>query len=257
MKNNDDKRIIGFDEILELLHNNAESGFVHTTYQEETQRFHYLMNGDERAIEESVRLINPELQGKLSDDPVRNVRYLFIINTGLATRYMIEGGIPQETVYSTSDLYIQKADKAQTIDEIIELSRELWTVFVETVRSYKKESLYSKPILLCLNYIDSHFNEKITLETLAKIANLNACYLATLFKKETGKSFGDYLMNIRIKTAGALLTKTDYSYSKIAYSLSFCSQSHFTKAFHRQTGYTPKQFRMKFYNASLTTVGKI
>lgn len=77
-----DKRIISFDEIRQLLHDNAETGFVHTTYQEESRRFHYLINGDKRAIKESQRICNADLQGKLSDDPVRNQQYLFIINTG-------------------------------------------------------------------------------------------------------------------------------------------------------------------------------
>lgn len=257
MKKTTSKRLINPDEIRKLLLSNAETGFIHTTYQEESQRFHYLMNGDERAIEESMRLMNPSIQGKLSADPVRNCRYLFIINTGIATRYMIEAGVPQETVYSTSDLYIRKADEAGTIEELRNINREVWTVFVETVRTFKKESPYSKPILFCLNYIDSHFNEKITLEHLAQKTNLTPCYLATLFKKETGTNFGCYLTNIRIKTACALLTKTDYSYSQIAYSLAFCSQSHFTKAFHKHTGYTPKEYRMAFYNTNLTSIGPI
>lgn len=254
MQNNNDTRLISWDEIQKLLHNNAERGFIHTTYQEESQRFHYLINGDTRAIEDSMRLMNPALQGKLSNDPVRNMRYLFVINTGLATRYLIESGIPQETVYSTSDLYIQKADHATTIDEIRELNKELWTVFVETVKTFKRESLYSKPILFCLNYIDSHFNEKITLEALADSLNLNPCYLATLFKKETGKTFAGYVLDMRIRTAICLLTKTDYTYTQIAYSLAFCSQSHFTKTFHKQTGYTPKQYRMNFYNTNLSAM---
>ncbi len=248
------RRLISWEEIQTLLHNNAEKGFIHTTYQEESQRFHYLMNGDPRAIENSIHLMNPEIQGKLSMDPVRNIRYLYVINIGLATRYMIEAGIPQETVYSTSDLYIQKADLAQTVEEIQELNREVWTVFVETVKARKKESLYSKPILFCLNYIDSHFNEKITLENIAEQTNLNPCYLATLFKKETGKTFANYVMDMRIRTAICLLTKTDYTYTQIAYSLAFCSQSHFTKTFHKHTGYTPKQYRMKFYNTHLSAI---
>ena len=70
------RRLINPDEIRKLLYTNAESGFLHTTYQEESQRFHYLMAGDERAIEDSVRLLNPDLQGKLSDDPIRNMKYL-------------------------------------------------------------------------------------------------------------------------------------------------------------------------------------
>jgi hypothetical protein len=94
MKEMQQRRLINPDEIRKLLYTNAESGFLHTSYQEESQRFHYLMAGDERAIEDSVRLMSPNLQGNLSDDPVRNIRYLFIINTGLATRYMIEAGIP-------------------------------------------------------------------------------------------------------------------------------------------------------------------
>lgn len=250
-KNN--KRLISNEEIIKLLHSNAETGFFHTTYNEESLRFHYLMNGDIRAVDESVRLMNPELQGKLSDDPVRNIRYLFIINTGLATRYLIESGIPQETVYSISDLYIRQSDTATTVNDIININREIWSVLVETIKKFKKESPYSKQILFCLNYIDSHFNEKITLEYLASQVNLHPCYLASLFKKETGESIGHYLLNIRIRTAIALLTKTEYSYSQIAYSLAFCSQSHFTKTFHKNTGYTPKEYRNKFFNRNLTS----
>lgn len=257
MKNSDNNRIISWEEIQKLLHDNAEKGFIHTTYQEESQRFHFLMNGDKRAVEESMRLMKPDLQGKLSADPVRNLKYLYIINIGLATRYMIESGIPQETVYSTSDLYIRKADLAETIEELYDLNREVWTVFVETVNAHKKESIYSKPILFCLNYIDSHFNEGVTLECVAEQIHLNPCYLATLFKKETGKTFSNYVLNIRIRTAICLLTKTDYTYSQIAYSLAFCSQSHFTKTFHKHTGYTPKQYRMQFYNTNLSTVKPI
>ena len=255
MNETEKERIISFDEIRKLLHDNAEKGYIHTTYQEESRRFHLLMNGDMRAVDDPVNKLDANMQGKLSKDPLRNLRYLFIVNTGLATRYMIEAGVPQETVYSISDVYIQRADEAKTMDEILKLNREVWTVFVETVRDYKRESQYSKPILFCLTYIDSHFNEKITLEDVAEKVKLSACYLATLFKKETGKTFGEYLMGIRIETSMALLTKTDYSYSQIAYSLAFCSQSHFTKAFHRYTGYTPKQYRMEFFNANISAVG--
>ena len=250
----EDKRIISFDEIRELLHSNAETGFIHTTYQEESLRFHYLINGDMRAVKESDLLMRAEIQGKLSKDPLRNYKYLFVVNTGLATRYVIEAGIPQETVYSTSDIYIQKVDVAKSIKEVKDLNHEIWTVLVNMVKEYKKENPYSKQINYCLTYIDSHFNEKITLADLAEKLDLHPCYLATLFKKETGKTFGDYIMDIRIKTSKALLTQTDYTYSQIAYSLAFCSQSHFTKTFHKHTGFTPKEYRMKFYNTNISSV---
>ena len=94
-----DKERIDISEIRMLVHQHAESGFVHTTYDDESLRFHLLMNGDMRAVEESEKKLNASIQGTLSADPLRNMRYLFIINTGLATRYMIEAGLSQETVF--------------------------------------------------------------------------------------------------------------------------------------------------------------
>ena len=94
------KETIDISEIRMLMHEHAESGFVHTTYDDESRRFHLLMNGDMKAVEESDKLLNASIQGTLSADPLRNMRYLFIINTGLATRYMVEAGLSQETVFS-------------------------------------------------------------------------------------------------------------------------------------------------------------
>jgi len=247
-----EKELISMDEIRKLLHENAERGFFHTTYHEETKRFHLLMQGDMQAVEDSARLLDSKIQGTLSKDPLRNMRYLFIVNTGLLTRYVIEAGIPQETVYSLSDLYIQKADLSKSIEEIKNLNREIWTACVRMIQKLKKGTAYSKPIRTCLNYIDSHFNEKITLNDLAELLSMNPCYLATLFKKEKGESFGSYLLRMRIYTAESLLARSSYTYSQIALSLAFCSQSHFIKIFHRETGYTPKEYRMKYSDVDIS-----
>ena len=244
--------LISMDEIRGLLHENAENGFLHTTYQEESDRFHLLMQGDMRAVDEAARFCDPDMQGTLSKDPIRNMRYLFIVNTGLASRYVIEAGVPQEQVYAVSDLYIQKADVTNTIEGLKKLTREVITTYVKMVQEHKAENVYSKPIMFCLNYIDSHFNEKITLKDLADMLSLNPCYLATLFKKEKGETFGTYILHIRIDVAKSLLTRTDYTYSQIAYSLGFCSQSHFIKTFRTETGYTPKEYRMQKYDVNIS-----
>ena len=149
-------------------------------------------------------------------------------------------------------MYIQKADLTTSIEQIKNLNREVWTLLVKIVQEHKKGSLYSGPVYACLNYIDSHFNQKITLDTLAEITGKHPCYLAGLFKKETGKTFSAYLTDLRIHTSKALLKGTDYTYSQIAYSLGFCSQSHFISTFRKVEGCTPKQFRIRNYNSNLT-----
>ena len=130
------KKLISMDEIRGLLHENAERGFMHTTYLEESKRFHLLMQGDMRAVDESARLLDSNIQGTLSKNPIRNMRYLFIVNTGLLTRYAIEAGIPQETVYSVSDLYYLRirsgVNKGEVNNSVLNESK-LAFVFIRTI----------------------------------------------------------------------------------------------------------------------------
>ena len=232
-------------EIRKLVHKNAENSFAHTTYKVELERFRLLAQGDYRAVEKAVEILDADMQGKLSDDPLRNMKYLFIVNTGLATRFAIEAGAPQELVYSTSDVFIRKGDVAKTEDEIRELNKGFWEILVKLVRDSRKEKHYSKPVTKSIDYITSHFNSKVTLEDLAKETELTPNYLATLFKQETGLTVVEYLTRFRIDSACALLSQTEYSYLQIALSLGFCTQSYFTKVFKEHVGCTPRIYRLQ------------
>ena len=82
---------------------------------------------------------------------------------------------------------------------------------------------------------------------LAEHVGLTPSYLSALFKKKTGLSVSDYIMKKKIETAENMLRYTESSYSEIAATLSFSSQSHFIKAMKAQTGMTPRQYRNHFY----------
>ena len=240
------------DEIKSLLFENAERGYIHPTHQEDMLRYHYLKQGDMRAADEAYRTLDNQMQGKLSDDPLRNMKYLFVVTTALASRFVVEAGVPLETSYAISDLYIQRADSLETTQEVRNLVRDLYKTYVEAVNNAKKENIYSRPVMKCLNYMESHFNEKITVEELADHVGLNPKYLSGLFKKEKGITISEYLTDMRVDVACSLLTRTDYTYVQIAYSLAFCSQSHFSKVFREQTGYTPRQYRSRFYDINIS-----
>lgn len=98
-------------------------------------------------------------------------------------------------------------------------------------------------IALSQYFMTQNFREPITLETLAKVSNINKFYFAHLFKEEIGTSPMSYLNEIRIKEAKFLLKTTDFSIGEIAYMTGFSSQSFFTQAFKRKTNRTPSQFR--------------
>ena len=251
MKRYDEARIDP-DEIRSLLFENADRGYIHPTHKEDMLRYHYLKQGDMRAVDEAYRTMDDSMQGKLSTDPLRNAKYLFVVSTSLASRFVVEAGVPLETAYAISDLYIQRADEMDNINEIRNLLKGLYRTYVDEVNKVKKKNTLSKSVMLCLNYIDSHFNEKITVEELAAYVELNPRYLTALFKKEIGKTITEYISTKRVEVAQSLLARTEYTYAQIAYSLSFCSQSHFSKVFREHTGYTPRQYRNRFYDINIS-----
>ena len=112
-----------------------ENNFVHFQYEKEMLQYQMMKAGEDGAAEESHRMM---LQGarnsKLADDPVTNMKYLFICNATLMTRFAIEGGLDSETAYNTSDLYIYNMNKCVTVDEVLDLAFGSQSHFTEAFR---------------------------------------------------------------------------------------------------------------------------
>ena len=92
-------------------------------------------------------------------------------------------------------------------------------------------------------YIDVHFKEALTLESLAGEAHMNKFYLSHTFKKEYGISPINYMISKRIEESKYLLSETDLSLSQISQLLGFSSPSYFSQVFHRTQEISPMEFR--------------
>ena len=102
---------------------------------------------------------------------------------------------------------------------------------------------FNSSFIQMMSYINSHYDQGLSLNQLAKEMNLNANYLSQVFKKETGKTFLKYITELRIEKAKELLDSGDRSVSQIASSLGFNDYFYFLKTFKRVTGLTPKQYK--------------
>ena len=235
---------------------NRENHFSHYDHIEDVAQYEYLKAGDFKAMDEIKKMFNPKVQGHLSDDPIRNIKYLFVCSVALACRSAISGGMPQEDAYNASDLYIQKMDHLKTEDEVKNLAYDMFYFFTNYMANLDKKKVVSKNIATVMEYIRYHLHEKIQVTELAEKVQLNPNYLSVLFKKETGLTISEYIMSQKLDTAANMLKHSDYSYSEISAILAFSSQSHFTSAFSKKTGMTPKEYRMKMYqidiNADIT-----
>lgn len=226
---------------------NREKDFSHYPYDRDMMQYELMRAGDPKAVEVAREMMEPEGLGHLSDDPLRNAKYLFVCGATLACRYAITGGMPGEKAYNASDLYIQRMDKCQSIEEVKALQVDMMAFYTNYMANLDKSRAFSKPVVLCLDYIYEHLNQPLRVEDLAREVGLSPSYLSTLFKKEMGVSLSEYIMGRRIKAACNMLQFSGYSYAEIADELAFSSQSHFTKVFREQTGYTPKAYRAAFF----------
>jgi len=95
-------------------------------------------------------------------------------------------------------------------------------------------------------YINAHYAETITLDTLSALTFHSKYYIAHAFTKYKGISPINYLITRRIEEAKSLLEHTDFPVAKIAQAVGFSSQSYFSQAFRRETTLSPDAYRRQF-----------
>jgi two-component system response regulator YesN len=96
-------------------------------------------------------------------------------------------------------------------------------------------------------YVADHFTDHIELETVALTVYLSPAYLGILFKKETGITFSEYLVQFRIERAKELLKNINYNINEIARLVGYKDAKYFSKLFKKEVGLTPTEFR-RIYN---------
>ena len=117
------------------------------------------------------------------------------------------------------------------LGEVVEVSREAAEV----------ESL--KPIRQARKYMEEHYSEKIVLEDLAEIVELNPVYFSVLFKKETGINVSAYLLNVRMEKAKELLCNTNETIAAIGDRVGYTDSRYFSQIFTKQVGVKPALYR--------------
>lgn len=220
-----------------------ETGKRHQTPDEDSYQYELLKVGDPRAGEETMKILNASLAGTLSKDPLRHTKYVFVAGAALASRAAISAGLSHERAYNISDLYILRMDELRSIEEVRQLHKEMMEFYAKEVAALEKKRVYSRDVSRALDYIYEHLHEPISVEDVAEHVGLSRSYFSTSFKQEMGLGVYEYITSQRIEAAKNMLRFSDFSYSLIATTLAFSSQSHFIRVFKQQVGCTPKEYR--------------
>lgn len=111
----------------------------------------------------------------------------------------------------------------------------------EQVAAGEKQAVYVEE---ALKYLEMQYGSgSITIQTVADYLGLDRSYLHRLFKKATGVSPQEYLLDLRIRKSCSLLRQTDLSVAVIALSVGYEDTLYFSRLFKKKKGVSPSDYR--------------
>ncbi|MGI6011281.1 MAG: response regulator transcription factor [Ruminococcus sp.] len=215
-----------------------------------------------------VTVVSDELKDQLKNS-ISSLNYGEIKNMTaqieagfIRNRYSVSGRQVYETYQMVMDTFKELLEKLDSESDVLisaenaELKLRMITDFSEVINYMRlmidqlitkvqnlEENMEKKPIRTAITYINEHYSENMSLETISAVVDLNPVYFSSIFKKETGRNFIEYLTEVRLEQAKTLLLESDYNISEIAWKVGYQDEKYFMRVFKKEMGITCAKYR--------------
>lgn len=140
---------------------------------------------------------------------------------------------------------LEAASKMRTAGNLLDLI-EGFEQYMENISCIKDGKKVSSEVLCALEYISENYcTGNMTLSYMANHIGLNKDYFSTLFKREMGCGFIDYVNRMRISRACELLEESTYRVCEVSQMVGFQDESYFSRVFKKSTGVRPNEYRRR------------
>lgn len=214
----------------------------------------YLDNAFKKRFLNSIEIVDLDnikkemefLKQELKDSPCKDGRVIPEIYKGILTLFYF--GAHSYDI-AIPDQYAELLTHLELCGEIGEVMDYLNDYMVNSLQHWIEEKKYveARPIRMAKQYIGNNYARPLTLEVVSGEIGFNASYFSSMFKKETGMNFSEYLKKTRVDNAKTMLLNTDQSVEDISYAVGYSDIKYFSRLFKKLTGVTPTEFR-KLYN---------
>ncbi len=224
----------------EIIRNDSSENMLHRIDTAPIQRL--LQSGSPDECQHAVSMFVADI----GSDSLNSVmlRYYIVMEIYLSCgEFSRMSGITKEEFLSRfgdADSIMMKINGVKPMtDFLIDLLRQCVEWRVRYHSGSHTSSVERAKEYISLNYSD----DTLSLGTVAQHVNLSATYFSSLFRREAGMTFVEYLNQIRIEHAKELLCCTLMQVSEIAYSTGYTDYRYFSQVFKRYTGQTPRDFQ--------------
>lgn len=177
----------------------------------------------------------------LSDHAKETYYRLFLSLEDCRTRLKITAGSGQAANGKTVMRYL---DEFFSLDSLHQAMLSQIHKFFNDLQDQTEENT---TIYLIKRYIrDSYANETLSVKDISEHVHLNASYLCTIFKAETGQTLNQYITRCRMERAKKLLPDPRYKISEISSMVGYSDGNYFGKSFKKAVGMSPSEYREKW-----------
>lgn len=160
----------------------------------------------------------------------------------LTSRTVIAMGVPLEKASDINNKLFIKIMKMKSIEEISILASNTLDCYIEYLKDLKINNSDTN-VEKIIEFIKKHYNDNLTLDSIASVVYLSTSYASRIFKKAKKVSIMEYVTYIRMENAKYLLCNPNYKIDDIAQNVGYTDSSYFTKVFKKYEGITPVQYR--------------
>ena len=151
-------------------------------------------------------------------------------------------GIPMEAYIGKRINPYGEIQKLEVLSDIYKWFCDLMHQMYRSIEEHKKKK-YKSIVLNGIKYMESNYQNDITLADLARAIHVSPNYFSKLFKDETEVNFSDWLNKLRIEKSLELLRRNDLKIYEIANLVGYTDYKYYSAIFKKITGLTPKQYK--------------
>lgn len=198
-----------------------------------------MRNGDQAAAEELVAQFIQETLSYQGTEAQVQMSMLQLL--GSMQHMMLQSGVNPSTLFQGENRFA-RLSQIRNPDKMLSWMKDKVILPYLQERETRAHVQLKQIIDQTLIYIQSNYNEDISLESCADQVGMNFYTLSKLFKQVTGVNFIDYLTELRITKAKELLRSTGLRVNDIAEEVGY-QQRYFNRIFKKQVGITPSEYR--------------
>lgn len=212
-------------------------------YQLEDAMLQAVTDGDRPRLHQLLHDVdlNVAVESRLAD-PVRNIKNYCIVHNTVLRKAAQRGGVHPIYLDDLSRTCAARIEQLPTTGAAQRLVLEMADQYCLLVQRHSNDG-YSKPVQTAVLYVRQHLSEPLNLRTVAAALDCNASYFSARFKKETGQTLTEFILQERMRLAVSLLVGTRLQVQTIAQHCGFLDVNYFSRIFRQTTGTSPSEYR--------------